>query len=160
MKYRKKPVIVEAFQLKAGEPIPVWFSRSEDKVIHIGMNSIEASIKTLEGAMLARSCDWIIKGVKGELYPCKPDIFEAIYEPVPDQSESEPNPFWKPIEKCPKEAMKDYLLLLKYKNRTCLGRWYDEQNIFCSRDGLQLNDSDIAYYAEILSPPDSESESE
>lgn len=39
-------------------------------------------IQTLEGDMLARQGDWVIKGVKGEFYPCKPDIFEATYEPV------------------------------------------------------------------------------
>lgn len=40
-------------------------------------------IDTLEGSMTARSGDWVIRGVKGELYPCKPDIFEATYEPAP-----------------------------------------------------------------------------
>jgi hypothetical protein len=43
---------------------------------------VEAIISTLEGTMTASNGDWIIRGVKGELYPCKPDIFAEIYEPV------------------------------------------------------------------------------
>ena len=58
-KYRKKPVIVEAYQTE-----------------------VEFFIKTLEGVMLASVGDYIITGVNGEQYPCKPDIFEKTYEPV------------------------------------------------------------------------------
>ena len=58
-KFRKKPVVVEAYQT--------------DK---------EMDIKTLEGTMHANAGDWIITGVHGEQYPCKPDIFEKTYEPV------------------------------------------------------------------------------
>ena len=60
-KYRKIPVTIEAYQT--------------DK---------EMEIKTLEGTMKANKGDWIIKGVKGELYPCKPDVFEMTYEKVND----------------------------------------------------------------------------
>jgi hypothetical protein len=49
-------------------------------LINGGMGGVE--IKTLEGTMVANPGDWIIRGVKGELYPCKPDIFEATYERV------------------------------------------------------------------------------
>ena len=59
MKFRKKPVVIEAEQVNA----PV-------------------EIVTLEGTMRADPGDWIITGVKGERYPCKPDIFAATYEPV------------------------------------------------------------------------------
>jgi hypothetical protein len=52
--------------------VVVWFS-SEDE---------NPRIKTLEGTMMVSVGDWIIKGIKGELYPCKPDIFDATYEPV------------------------------------------------------------------------------
>ena len=45
-------------------------------------NAIQLAIPTLEGLMIADENDWVIKGVKGELYPCKPDIFEATYESV------------------------------------------------------------------------------
>lgn len=58
-KFRKKPVIVQAYQTQ------------EQLIIH-----------TLEGDMIAEPGDWIITGVKGERYPCKPDIFEATYERV------------------------------------------------------------------------------
>lgn len=63
MKFRKKPVVIQAYQNTGKEPI---------------------SIKTLEGTMRADVGDWIITGVKGEQYPCKPDIFEATYEKVED----------------------------------------------------------------------------
>lgn len=52
----------------------------------VGPNYIELTIPTLEGDMIARHGDWIIKGLKGEYYPCKPDVFAAKYQPV---SESE-----------------------------------------------------------------------
>ena len=70
MKYRKKPVVIEAFQWKPemGEIGPV-------KQKFIGY-----VIETLEGDMTVSDGDWVIKGVKGEFYPCKPDIFEATYE--------------------------------------------------------------------------------
>ena len=79
MKYRKKPVVIEAFQYRAGE------QRSEvaEDVIAGRVRYAEDGtmlIKTLEGVMEAKPGDWIIRGVKGELYPCKPDIFDATYE--------------------------------------------------------------------------------
>jgi hypothetical protein len=81
-KFRKKPVVISAIQL----PFPDASSRifnddhgiifkREDGII------VQALITTLEGVMTANPGDWIIRGVKGELYPCKPDIFEATYEP-------------------------------------------------------------------------------
>ena len=93
IKYRKKPVVIEAFRWtgdETQEEYPIWmvealkndtawmcvdpFSRS-DTVTHM-------AIKTLEGTMEARFGDWIIQGIKGELYPCKDDIFQATYERV------------------------------------------------------------------------------
>jgi len=68
-KFRKKPVIVEAYQT--------------DK---------EAQIETLEGTMTASPGDWIITGVNGEQYPCKPDVFEKTYEPVDEQQEAKELP--------------------------------------------------------------------
>lgn len=78
MKFRKKPVIIEAVQLTA---------ETVDEVIAFcpALKSHPAAgivIETLEGNMIASTGDWIIKGVKGEFYPCKPDIFEATYEPA------------------------------------------------------------------------------
>lgn len=89
MKYRKKPVIIEAW---------LFTDADKDRVL----NDLHAAgcgsrcypdqdnttgapvmrIDTLEGQMTARLGDWIIKGVSGEFYPCKPDIFEATYEAV------------------------------------------------------------------------------
>lgn len=96
--YRKRPVVIEALQLRwdtwsemcdfvgvghlsdgkpegcfvgqDGQPVPEGHSSDE-----IGL-----LIPTLEGLMVGRQNDWIIRGVKGEFYPCKPDIFEATYE--------------------------------------------------------------------------------
>lgn len=80
-KYRKKPVVIEAVQYDGS-------SKSVDEIMDMGgtegiNNSPEGLyITTLEGTMRADKGDFIIKGVKGELYPCKPDIFEATYEEV------------------------------------------------------------------------------
>jgi hypothetical protein len=97
MKFRKKQVVVEAFKLNENYPErtfwPDWFhdAVSECKITtrRIGPDEgpfspskITAEIKTLEGVMLANAGDYIIKGVAGEFYPCKPDIFEATYEVV------------------------------------------------------------------------------
>ncbi|HPS54035.1 MAG TPA: hypothetical protein PLP05_00410 [Sedimentisphaerales bacterium] len=83
MKYRKKPVVIEAKQLSADtlDEIVTWIG--DDKVTD-GTSEDECfiGIQTLEGYMSARNGDWIIKGVKGEFYPCKPDIFEQTYELV------------------------------------------------------------------------------
>lgn len=92
MKYRKKPVVIEAIQftealalkcLEDKKPGPFGLNVSarwnpKNKTV----DSAYLHIETLEGNMRADLNDWIIKGVKGELYPCKPDIFEATYEPA------------------------------------------------------------------------------
>ena len=83
MKFRKKPVVIEAMQF-VGESnvdeVLEWVTR-ESPQSAVG-TSKEIYIPTLEGEMTASVGDWIIKGVKGEFYPCKPDIFEATYEAV------------------------------------------------------------------------------
>jgi len=81
MKYKKKPVIIEAFRLglkRKPTPAPEWFPSPDPKDI----TKDGIIIHTLEGDHLARWGDWIIKGVKGEFYPCKSDIFEMTYEKV------------------------------------------------------------------------------
>lgn len=82
MRYRKLPVEIEAWQLNElnWKTIIEWLR--EYKVDFEYQPDFKISIITLEGAMLAEDGDWIIKGVKGEFYPCKPDIFEATYEEV------------------------------------------------------------------------------
>lgn len=84
-KFRKKPVVIEAVQFfdtveslealqELGiDPLRLGYENPENP---------ELKIETLEGVMTASVGDWIIKGVSGEFYPCKPDIFEKTYEPV------------------------------------------------------------------------------
>jgi len=82
-KYRKKPVEIEAFQWRGCQTAlqPKWFHEALKNQM-IVIVSFEAKVHTLEGIMTASVGDWIIQGVKGEIYPCKPDIFEATYELV------------------------------------------------------------------------------
>ena len=80
MKYRKRPVVIEAFQLCVDEA-PQWFLTSGDVLACPDSTCI---IKTLEGDMKADKGDYIIKGVNGELYPCKEDIFHKTYQKAVD----------------------------------------------------------------------------
>lgn len=86
MKYRKKPVIIDAWQSykDAGTYTCEWPQWVLDACIDgtIFDKDREVYIKTLEGDMHVSDGDYIIKGVQDELYPCKPDIFEATYEKV------------------------------------------------------------------------------
>lgn len=93
MRYRKKPIEIEAFQLPFRHPIlssvqPVWFKAAIDSgtVYYQGGPDAEwyYTIKTLEGDMRANPGDWVIRGINGELYPCKSDIFSRSYEAVPE----------------------------------------------------------------------------
>jgi hypothetical protein len=78
-KFRKKPVVIEAMQWNGMNQrgIEEWAG-----IIFAPDLSDRLAIFTLEGKIYASVGDWIIKGVKGEFYPCKPDIFEATYEPI------------------------------------------------------------------------------
>lgn len=83
-KFRKKPVVVEAMQF-TGENIPeldAFTGGYELDGEPCVFGPVMGVIPTLEGQMSASVGDWIIRGVKGEFYPCKPDIFAATYEPV------------------------------------------------------------------------------
>lgn len=93
MKYRKKPVVIDAIQLNAksvmdciGFIYPDVSVVDHSTLIAIRKNKL-LTIETLEGDMKAQFGDYIIKGVKGEFYPCKPDIFEATYEKVSEEHE-------------------------------------------------------------------------
>lgn len=80
-KYRKKPVVIEAWPLPMLDSESRVFDGDSDIIFKRERGMIvEAIIWTLEGTMTASAGDWIIRGVKGELYPCKPDIFAATYE--------------------------------------------------------------------------------
>ena len=115
MKYRKKPVIVQAFQMtkefwESKEEHPLWFEDAIDKGVACPYSEDEDSeyetwwgvIKTLEGEHRVSWDDWVIRGVKGELYPCKPDIFEKTYEscmstpyPIEGKETLNKEPKWK-----------------------------------------------------------------
>ena len=83
-KFRKKPVVIEAIRFTESNQVEAvaWMGcafpeRTSEYVV--------LEINTLEGTMRVSPGDWIIKGIQGEFYPCKPDIFEATYEEVPDE---------------------------------------------------------------------------
>jgi len=100
MKYRKKPVVIEAVRLgwdtwgemckhagvgKLSDGKPEGCYLGEDgqpRTGHETTDKMGLLIPTLEGLMIGAQGDWIIKGIKGEIYPCKADIFEATYEKV------------------------------------------------------------------------------
>jgi hypothetical protein len=88
-RYRKKPVVIDAWQSfdDCGESTNVYPGWVMD-AIALGVIFASANgrtmIKTLEGDLTVSDGDWIIKGVKNELYPCKPDVFTATYDPVSD----------------------------------------------------------------------------
>lgn len=85
-RYRKKPVVIEAEQFDGTEECAKRLGLDSQHVL--GENPYEdllepkRGIETLEGFMIAEPGDWIITGVKGERYPCKPDVFEMTYEPT------------------------------------------------------------------------------
>ena len=89
MKYRKKPVVIEAFQMTAANRValvlgdaPAWLQKAYDEghVVMMAAEPTTLTIQTLEGPHICSENDWIIKGVADELYPCKPAIFAATYE--------------------------------------------------------------------------------
>jgi hypothetical protein len=91
-RWRKKPVVIEAFQLtmdvvkaavldKAALPFGVKISSASYHPENRTVSAFGCNIPTTEGHMRAIENDWIIRGIKGELYPCKPDVFAATYEP-------------------------------------------------------------------------------
>jgi len=91
-KYRKKPIVIEAIRIE-----DAWFDRDHPNPMHpISTENNEVItdpvprvviVKTLEGEMTAHIGDWIIRGVNGEYYPCKNDIFEKTYEKVEEQDD-------------------------------------------------------------------------
>lgn len=107
MKFRKKPVEIEAMRIddddndRAGDGARSFLTPNRESIARIsgwmmgngfrdfkvnGDGPFGLAIQTLEGVIVASPGDWIIKGVQGEFYPCKPDIFEQTYEPVEDES--------------------------------------------------------------------------
>jgi hypothetical protein len=94
-KFRKKPVVIDAYRfdgtwqsVRSLNPGPnqILFV---DRVRHGGYTTNQLDVRTLEGTMTANEGDWIIRGVKGEFYPCRPDIFAATYEAVAEDDTEE-----------------------------------------------------------------------
>lgn len=82
MKYRRKPIEIEAFRLHIDNEIPDWFREKVKNNEIILFEDGNCYINTLEGVMHSSKGDYIIKGIKGEVYPCKPDIFEKTYDKI------------------------------------------------------------------------------
>ena len=93
MKYRKKPVVIEALEWNGSNHRPMYeflggahdeYMSTSGQNFYIDWNKVEGGlmIKTLEGEHKASIGDYIIKGISGEFYPCKPDIFELTYDKV------------------------------------------------------------------------------
>lgn len=78
-KYIKRPIVIEAEQFKKGKRYPHIPELTYDPILRH-----EPFIDTCEGTMFVSEGDYIIRGIKGEVYPCKPDIFEATYDEVKD----------------------------------------------------------------------------
>ena len=85
MKFRKKPVVIDAIQY-TGNHREIWtfmgIPQADQAVMQAQQYIPNYLIRTLEGEMAASPGDWIIKGVNSEFYPCKPDIFDKTYEEV------------------------------------------------------------------------------
>lgn len=77
MRFRKKPVVIDAVQFDAQALRGEW-----PKGICTAAHNLSPHVHTLEGMLRVSHGDWIITGVVGEIYPCKPDVFEKTYEPV------------------------------------------------------------------------------
>ena len=80
-RFRKRPVEIEAFQLPLVDQVPAWLAEAVAAGT-VRPHAGGAKIDTLEGLLTASPGDWIIRGVKGELYSCKPDVFALTYEQV------------------------------------------------------------------------------
>jgi len=93
MKYRKKPVIIEAIQYMGNNKKDIFDFTNKDKINTVSNTyRNQLTIFTLEGNHQVNVGDWVIKGIKGEFYPCKPDIFEMTYEYILDDHHPETEP--------------------------------------------------------------------
>lgn len=151
-KFRKKPVTVEAMQfdgtVDCAYEIVDWSGKNINlsrpaPTLEDANSSCILSIPTLEGTMTASKGDWVIRGVKGELYPCKPDVFEATYDAVADNEVSIPtkrgvlaievgDDDWEPTE----AEMKELVDLFKQADLDPLG------SFIALRRGIRLKEID------------------
>ena len=141
MKYRKRPVVIDAIQWTGENQREMWdflTGRTNDYMsvsgdnFYIDHSKIKGGlvIKTFEGEHLASIGDYIIKGVKGEFYPCKPDVFEATYEPVKEERVNMKKNLTTVCNKCGKEAPinnemsnKNWIVYDTSKPCECGGQW-------------------------------------
>lgn len=83
-RFRKRPIVVEAWRVASRTSVPQWLTealqRGDVRACEFRVDHL--NVVTLEGTMRASPGDWIIRGVEGELYPCRSDIFAQTYEPV------------------------------------------------------------------------------
>ncbi len=134
--YRKKPVVIEAMQWYPSTPmydlVRNFAGIPEDQEAPFQSEGNILLIHTLEGVMTARAGDWIIKGVGGEFYPCKPNIFEATYELAGKMSEA------------PGQKTQNYAVWPMYDGRNLpVGTiWIDEKAL--DESGLTLADCVLA----------------
>jgi hypothetical protein len=90
--YRKKPVVIQAEQFRMDAQVPPFYYEGNPVRLHERCDDPKAAcsidgkhyVETLEGPLVVSPGDYIIRGVKGEFYPCKPDIFEATYDKEPE----------------------------------------------------------------------------
>ena len=118
-KYIKKPVEVEAVQFDGTDESVEWLL-PQLKSGEIGRACNKLYIKTLEGVMEAKVGDYVIKGVNGEFYPCKPDIFEKTYEKIEDDDLLNEKPiFFEDLKNGYTKAYtkSDIDMLIKYNKR-------------------------------------------
>lgn len=144
-KYRKKPVVIEAIRWNPFEMTISDVERfvgayaDEGGLLYKGKYKGDLIIKTLEGDMTVIEGDWIIKGVKGEFYPCKNDIFEMTYELEPEEITQEQWDYvvdvakfmldeYKKIPTGAFGAMNIELMVNRYENGERSHELYDEMN--------------------------------
>ena len=88
MKYQKRPVVIEAFRFMLDDETPDWFMDALSARVVTSHEDGRCDIHTWEGVMTANYGDYIIRGISGELYPCKPNIFAATYKPVDEGAQA------------------------------------------------------------------------
>ena len=135
--WRKKPVVIEAMQIDGthdrNQQIVDWvnscnprWDAADSSTWTISAYYGKVTIRTLEGEMTADKGDWIIKGVKGEFYPCKPDIFAATYEPAGHPA---PDP---PSDALTLERVREVLMVhLPYRPGSYTGCICGTTNVYC-----------------------------
>lgn len=82
MKFRKKPVVIDAVQVPLPVDYPEWVAQAHASGHLWALQDGSVRVKTNHGTTMAKRGDWIIRQTTGEVYPCAPDIFAASYEPV------------------------------------------------------------------------------